>query len=243
MNRMGRITAGILILVVGVTGAAAAAVPGSRAMGYLSLGLNRVDTSDFQARLDRTGLGYPRQPRDHFSVGGGGLFCARRLVIGLEGHALFSSDRNGAGYRTNLSGACGVIQVGYALVSSETFSLYPLIGFGGGAFTWKVQEDIVPGTFEDVIRHPAMGTSLLNASFLLQAALGADYWLPLGRGRGTSSLVLGVRVGYAYSAFGHNWEVQMYDRTLELEGAPEFGINGPFLRLVVGWGGVGRNRA
>ena len=242
MNRIGRGTAGLLILLAGLVATARAEASGSRFMGYLSLGLNRVDASDFQSRLDRTGLGYPRQPRDHFAVGGGGLFCARRLVLGLEGHALFSPDRTGQGYRTNLSGACGVIQVGYALVSSEKFCLYPLLGFGAGAFTWKVQEDLVPGTFEDVIRHPAMGTSLLNASFLLQAALGADYWLPLGVGRGASALVLGVRLGYAYSAYGHNWEVQMYERTLELEGAPEFGINGPFLRLVVGWGGVGRNR-
>jgi hypothetical protein len=241
MKRTLRSMAGILILLIAVGALTWAAGPGMRAMGYLTLGLNRVDPSDFQARLDRTGLGYPRQPRDHLAVGGGGLFCARRLVVGLEGLALFSPDRAGQGYRTSLSGACGVFQVGYALVSSEGFSLYPLLGFGGGAFTWKVQEDVVPGTFEDVIRHPEMGTSLLNASFLVQAALGADVWLPIGRPGGAGRLVLGVRAGYAYSAFGHNWEVQMYDRTLELEGAPQFGINGPFVRLVAGWGGQGRN--
>lgn len=223
--------------------AAWASSPAARGMGYLSLGLDCVNADNFQAALERTGLGYPRQPKDYLSLGGGALFCGRRLVLGIEGFALFSPDRSGADYRTSLSGACGVLQIGYAVLNSGNFTLYPLLGFGGGAFTWKVQRNAVPASFEDVIRAPEMGVSLFNASFLLQAGFGADYWLALGPGeRGTNRVVLGLRVGYSYSPFGRNWEIQLVDRTQELDGAPSFGINGPFLRLVVGWGGVGRTR-
>lgn len=240
-GKMGSALLAILLLTLS---AASASVPAARGMAYFSLGLDRVDNASFQARLDRTGAGYPRQPKDHLSFGGGALFCGRRLVIGIEGLALFSPDRVGAEYRTSLSGACGVIQVGYAVLNSETFTLYPLLGFGGGAFTWKVQRNVVPTSFEETIRAPEMGVSLFNASFLLQAALGADYWLALGPGgQGTSRVVLGLRLGYSYSPFGHNWEIQLVDRTQELDGAPDFGINGPFLRIVVGWGRVGRTQS
>jgi len=175
-------------------------------------------------------------------IGAGGLFCSRRLVVGIEGFGLLSPQRAGGGYRTSLSGAYGIFQLGYALINDERFTLYPLLGFGGGALTWKMQRDVVPSSFEDVIERPEMGASLLNASFILQAALGADYWLRLAQGEGGAScLVIGLRLGYAYSPFGHNWELQMSEQASELAGAPTLGITGPFLRLVAGWGRLGRD--
>jgi len=237
--RRGLIMMGLVSVLAGGIGAA----PSSRGMGYFCLGLSRVDSGDLQARLDRTGLGYPAQPRDYLALGGGGLFCGRGLVIGGEGLALISSDQVGGGLRTNLTGAFGVFQVGYSLINSGRWTVYPLIGFGGGAFTWTIQREAVPDSFEDVIRNPETGSSLLNASFLLQAALGVDHWIPLHAGeRGTSCLVIGMRLGYSYSPFGDNWEIELHDQAVELGGAPELGVTGPFLRLVIGWGGTGRSR-
>jgi opacity protein-like surface antigen len=222
---------------------APAFAPATRAMGYFSLGLHVNDMKEFQSRLDRSGVGYPAEAKNYLVIGGGGLFCGRRLVVGGEGFGLISPQRAGGGYRTSLSGGYGIVQVGYAVINAERFTLYPLLGFGGGAFTWRVQRDVVPSSFEETIERPEMGVSLLNASFILQAALGADYWLRLGQGdRGTSCLVIGLRLGYTYSPFGDNWELQMYDQASELAGGPTLGITGPFLRLVVGWGGLGRNR-
>jgi opacity protein-like surface antigen len=222
---------------------ALALTPATRAMGYLSLGVHVNDMSEFQSRLDLSGVGYPAEAKNDLAIGAGGLFCSRRLVVGVEGFGLISPERAGGGYRTSLSGTCGVFQLGYAFINTERFSLYPLLGFGGGAFTWKVQRDVAPSSFEDVIEHPEMGVSLLNASFILQAALGADYWIKLGQGeRGTRCLVIGLRLGCTYSPFGNNWEVQMSDQPSELAGAPRLGITGPFLRLVVGLGNLGRDR-
>ncbi|MCJ7612676.1 MAG: hypothetical protein MUP19_10480 [Candidatus Aminicenantes bacterium] len=242
---MKKIAQGLMILCVlwAVAGPAWALAPAGRGMGYFSLGLSRVDRGDLQARLDRTGLGYPLQPRDYLALGGGGLFCGRRLVIGGEGLALISSDRVGGGIRTSLTGGFGVFQVGYALVNTENWTIYPLLGFGGGAFTWIIQREEIPDSFEDVIWNPETGSSLLNASFLLQAALGVNHWIRLhSSDRGSSCLVVGLRIGYSYSPFGDNWEIEMHDQALELSGAPELGMTGPFVRLVIGWGGVGRNR-
>jgi hypothetical protein len=242
---MQRTPAGILgpaLLLVAVS--AFGSAPMSRGMGYFAFGLNHLETGDFQARLDRTGLGYPLQPRNFATVGGGGLFCARGLVVGAEGFVLLGPGRTGGGYRTSLTGALGVFHVGYAIVNTDTLTLYPLLGFGAGAMTWKVRRDFVPASFEDAIREPESGSALFNASFFLQASLGADYWIKLGApGSAAGSLVVGLRLGYGYSPFGDNWEIQMYDRTHELEGAPELGQTGPFLRVVLGWGAVSRRRS
>jgi hypothetical protein len=60
--------------------------------------------------------------------------------------------------------------------------------------------------------------------------------------RGTSCAVVGLRLGYTYSPFGDSWEILTAGQALEVKGGPELGITGPFVRLVVGWGGIGRNR-
>jgi hypothetical protein len=243
--RMKKLTHTLILAaaVVLLAGRALGFAPATRAMGYFSLGFHVNDMKDFQARLDHSGLGYPVQAKSFLSIGGGALFCSRGLVVGGEGLALICPGRAGGGYRTSLSGAYGLIQVGYAVVNAERFTLYPLLGFGGGAFTWRVQRDIVPASFEETIVRPEMGASLLNASFVLQAVLGADYWLSLGHGdRRTGCLVIGLRLGYTYSPYGGNWELQMHDQASELSGGPTLGITGPFLRLVMGWGGLGRGR-
>lgn len=231
----------MLVLFFAGTVAGRAAVPATRAMGYLSLGLNGASAGEFQGRLDAAGPGYPAQPGSELAVGGGALFFARRLVLGLEGLLLSSAQRVGPAYTTTISGASGVIQVGFALVDSRSLALYPLVGFGAGAFTWKARQNSAPAGFDEVVLNPALGVSLLNASFLLQGGLGADYWLSFDRtGQGTGALVIGLRLGYSYSPYGRNWEVEMGQGSQELAGAPRFGMTGPFLRLVVGWGGTSR---
>ncbi len=243
MKRSGMVLTAVAVL-LGSLSPARASTPDVRGMGYLSIGLSHVRAGALQGRLDRTGLGYPSQPANHVSLGGGAAYFSRNLVLGLEGFVLLSPLRTGASFRTSLSGLGGVLQVGYALVKTDRFALFPLIGFGGGAFTWKAQRQTIPSSFEDVIRGPELGVSLLNASFLLPGALGADYWFPFNSAeRPTGAIVIGLRVGYAYSPFGGNWEVGMVKETLELEGAPRFGINGPYLRLVIGGGGIGRIRS
>jgi len=224
-------------------GQALASAPAGRGMGYFTLGLSRVDRDDLQARLDRTGLGYPLQPRNFLALGGGGLFYGRKLVVGGEGLALVSSDQVAGGIRTSLTGAYGVFHLGYALINSERWTVTPLLGFGGGAFSWVIQREDVPESFEDVIRSPETGSSLVNASFLLQASLGVDHWVSLSASaRGASCLVIGLRVGYSYTPLADKWEIELHDQALELSGSPELGMTGPFLRLVIGWGGIGRGR-
>jgi hypothetical protein len=232
-----------LALLAVSAGLASASAPTGRGMAYLDFGLHLNRMGDFQSYLDRSDMGYPTLAKTYWTLGGGGLFIGRSLVVGLEGVCLLSRERAAGGHQSELGGAFGLLQIGYALINSDRLTLYPLIGAGGGAFTWHVQSDVRPESFEDAILYPEKGSSLLNASFILQAALGADYWVRMKSGdRGTSCVVVGLRLGYTYSPFGDNWELLTADQALELKGGPELGITGPFFRLVVGWGGIGRNR-
>lgn len=234
---------GLVIFLAAVSAGQASAAGTGRGMLYFDFGLHSNRMGDFQSYLDRSALGYPTLAKTFWTVGGGGMFMGRGLVVGLEGVCLLDRRRAANGRASELGGAFGVLQVGYTLIESERFTLYPLLGLGGGAFSWRVQNEVRPESFEDAIRDPEKGSSLLNASFILQAALGADYWIRVKSGeRATGYIVIGLRLGYAYSPFGRNWELLTADQAVELADGPMLGITGPFVRLVIGCGGIGRNR-
>ena len=54
--------------------------------------------------------------------------------------------------------------------------------------------------------------------------------------KGKGGMVLGVRAGYTFSPFKGDWNMD----DLEISGAPETGITGPYIRLMIGGGGFGK---
>jgi hypothetical protein len=215
-----------------------------RGMGYFSLGLHKVNLDDFQDRLNRSRIGYPEHSGNFLSIGGGGFFCGRRWLIGGEGFALLGSKETEGSYWSGLSGGYGLAQFGYLLYQSEDLTFYPIFGLGGGMFSWKIQKASVPTDFDDLIASPEMGVSLNSSSFLLQAALGADYWIRTGGSsrRGGFCIVIGVRAGYTFAPAGNDWEVELEDRNVKLENGPDLGLTGPFVRVIIGFGGTGARR-
>lgn len=147
------------------------------------------------------------------SLGGGGHFQRGRLLFGGEGHGLIGVV--GGDSPVTLSGAYGFACAGGVLVSGPHFSLHALLGVGGGAVT---------------VRGGDAGTSAETpGGLLLDGALGVDYRIinPFDRG-GRGFVLIGLRGGYTFARYDGNWTVGA---------GSDFGLTGPYLRLMIGAGG------
>lgn len=89
-------------------------------------------------------------------------------------------------------------------------------------------------SFDDVLKDPKRGATLTSGGFLINLALGMDYYLKMGENEeGHGGFLLGVRAGYTLAPSKGGWD--MYSN--ELSDAPEISMTGFFIRIIFGGGG------
>lgn len=205
-------------------------------VGYFMTGLRWLDTAPLSDRL--VAAGYPEVGSRFLSLGGGGYGLVGRWLLGGEGHALSSTgaELRRGDLRAELTGGYGLFRAGYVVFLSESLSVYPMVGFGGGGMglTISSRQD---STFDDVLANPVGQVTLSKGGLLLDAGVGAEFRIRLG---GTESdhgfVLLGVRAGYLFFlSLMDDWETGGGGT---VTGAPDFGLSGPGVQLLVGFGGM-----
>lgn len=179
---------------------------------------------------------------DQFQMGmgiGGGGFLGNynHWVFGLEGYRFaMGSDVKRNDWDVDLSGQYFLLRFGYAAVQKNGWQFYPMIGLGGGSSTLTISNSKADTSFEYVLLGPRRSTTMSNGYIVLDAALAFDYrfsFFENNDGTRAHGLVLGAKLGYSYTPYNTNWELSGAD----IEGGPDFGVNGPYLKFVIGWGG------
>lgn len=203
--------------------------------GYFMFGGSTIDIDPLNSELESKG--YSTHSDNFGSFGGGGHIIINRMIIGGEGHALVGEEEESViargSFKTSLSGFYGFFDVGYLIHSKHDLNVYPLIGIGGGAMSLKIG----PDSFDDILENPRRGAELSAGGFLLNAALGTDYLMRLWKDeKGEGGLVFGLRIGYTFAPAKGGWEMD----GITLSGDPEMGITGPYFRLMIGAGGIGK---
>ncbi len=213
-------------------------IPGIRlkgVMGYFMTGGNKLDIKSLNSRLKNNG--HSNISDEFISIGGGGHVIINKVIIGGEGHWLIGKEETGGGYNNSINSGYGLLNLGYLIYSTPKLRVYPLIGLGGGGSRLKIAEKETSRSFDDVLDNPKRRTELFTGSFLLNLAIGTDYLLKLTENEmGEGGLVFGIRAGYTFSPLKGDW----YQGSTELSGAPEMGITGPYLRLMIGFGGIAK---
>jgi hypothetical protein len=206
--------------------------------GYFMIGGNQLDMDDLNRRLMANG--FTRFSDDYISLGGGGhAIVNERIIIGGEGHALLGRTKSSTvvnvDYGSKLSAGYGFFDLGYVVLRSGGFDAYPLLGIGGGGISMNFVESEV-GSFDDVLQNPSRGSKLSTWDLLVSVGFGMDHLYVLGGNeQGEGGLVLGLRAGYIFSPFEGDWKFEGET----LPGGPDFGITGPYIRLMIGGGGWG----
>ncbi len=206
------------------------------AMGYAMFGKSTIDLKDLNAKLE--GKGYSKISDNFFSVGGGGHgIIKNRIIIGGEGHGLLGEEVTSGNYKNSINIAYVFFNLGYIVYSIKELRVYPLLGFGGGGMNLKIVEKLTSLSFDNILDDPRRGIQISTGGFLFNLALGMDYLLKLGEDEeGRAGMSLGLRVGYTLSPFKGSWKMD----EIEISGAPEIGITGPYIRLMIGGGGIGK---
>ncbi len=203
--------------------------------GYLMLGGSKLDIDALNDRLaSKASASFSDE---FFSIGGGFLRKKNNnWLFGIEGHVLLVEEQDyeiqNVNHKASLTAAYGFLDVGYALVSSGGLNIYPLIGFGGGG-TWL---QIGKNNFDDILEDPERNASLTGGTFMFNFALGSDYLIKVKEyEKDEAGIVLGFRVGYTYSPWNGGWWTDM----ISIEGGPKAEMTGPYLRVMIGFGGKG----
>ncbi len=202
-------------------------------MGYSVFGNSMIDIENLNAKLASNG--YTKLSESYFCVGGGGhSIINKRWIIGGEAYSLLGDDITSTNFKASTYIFQGFANIGYIFLAKKGLSVYPLIGLGGGAMKLTFSEKEATYSFDDVLIDPKRGTTLTAGGFLINLALGADYYLKLGENEeGSGGFLLGVRAGYILAPAQGGWD--MYDN--ELSGAPQISMTGPFVRIIFGGGG------
>lgn len=237
MDNNGRITvmAAALTLVL-TAGAAEAQVTGDppppESQGYMLIGGMSLDMDGLNRSLGAQGFG--DLEGETLSIGAGGHVLFGRWVLGAEGFGLFPREAEAAGgdWIARVSGGGGVVNTGYAVLRTRQTSVYPMLGLGAGALTLELSESGTP-TFDQVLADPRRGSTLNRVLMIVQPAVGLDHFVPAGEVDGMlAGVLLGVRIGYTFTPLTSDW----YLDTARLAGSPEQGMEGAFIRIVIGGG-------
>lgn len=203
-------------------------------MGYSMFGRSTLDIEALNSRLE--GKGYSSMSKTFFTVGGGCHWIFNnRVIIGGEVHTLLGEEATSGNYKNSINVSYGFFNIGYSVYRKKQFNFYPVVGLGGGTMNLKIGEKPAPLSFDDVLDNPERSVELWTGGFLLSLAVGMDYLLILGENeKGKGGLVFGLRAGCTLSPFKKSgWVLE----DIDIPGAPEMGITGPFIRLMFGGGG------
>ncbi len=242
MNRNRRLIAAAVTLAA-VTFAAAtfgaapalaqdSGVGGPEARAYLMVGGVGFDLDGINGAL--AGRGFDEVSGNMVSVGGGGHVVLGRWIVGGEGFGLMprESDTPAGDWGARVSGGGGLVNLGFTAVRVGGTSIYPLIGVGAGALSLEMSERTSP-TFDQVMANPGRGSSLTQVTMLVQPAIGLDHFVPVGTADGfLAGFVVGVRAGYTFAPTTSDW----YLDTMRLPGGPKQGMEGAFVRVMIGGG-------
>jgi opacity protein-like surface antigen len=211
---------------------------------FFQIGGMRGEYDELSDELIAAGFEAPR--RNSITLGGGGYRLYRNFLVGGEGHAVLSqSQSTTTGRQTGLNAGYGMLNIGYAMLRTERWIIYPLGGVGGGALQVDLRDrngtglgpDVNDPTWEEVMADPGHRSRLNRVGLVTSVGMGIDFVARSPRSGSTGGFLVGVRAGYLFNPASGNW--RLYDE--EVTGGPEARLAGPFFKVSFGGGGT-RNR-
>jgi len=206
----------------------------SGGMGYSLFGRNTIGLGDLNEQL--TNKGYSELSESFFLVGGGGhAILNSKWIIGGEGYSLLGDEVTTSNFNSSIMLTCAFFDVGYIVYSIKDLRVYPLVGFGVGGMNLKIAEDVESLSLDEVLDNPRRGVELSTTGALLNLSIGVDYLVNFsGNAQERGGILLGIRAGYMVSPFKGSWTMD----DVELSGAPEASMTGPYIRILFGGGAV-----
>jgi hypothetical protein len=208
----------------------------SGGLGYLMIGYTGLDLGNMNSLFKEYGC--PELSNSSFTFGGGGHFILKNFIIGGEGHGISGSKSSNTNYDLRMGGGYGFFNLGYLIYRNPGMNIYPLLGFGGGGSTIGITDKSkILENFDDLLENPARESDITNGGFMMNFSIGADFFVLASKSENASGgWIMGIKAGYIYNVSGNDW----YFNNEKITGSPNAGISGPYVRLTIGGGGIGK---
>lgn len=207
--------------------------PVDAGQGAFQVGIMTLDLSELNTAL--AAASFPRFKNQFLTLGGSGYGVRGRWLIGGEGTALIGTDQSTASglFTLSANGGFGMFRIGYNLSTSQSFDLFPTVGFGAGGVGVVIRGRSAP-TFTDVLTTPARSSSLSSGGFVLGAGVTSNLRIRFAEEQADSTeggLLVGVSVGYVLQPASSSWKL---DQTNSVAGGPAFKLQGLYVRCSLG---------
>lgn len=173
------------------------------------------------------------------SHGGGAHIILSKIILGGSGYGLTgfrTASDNGS--TLSVGGGYGLLNVGYQLFTSNGFSLYPMLGIGGGGMSINSS---IPLNKLFGLRTSGDIYTMETSQVVLDLGLAADYLIDFnGDPDEDSGVLVGVKLGFIFVPSPAQW--QSNRQILGGSLLPAISAQGPYFSLSLG-GGTQRGRA
>lgn len=128
----------------------------------VGLGYIKFDFADLDARMASAGL--PRAASSAATLGINSDIRFGSLLLGFGFQSLITQQHSDSSYRTSLGGSYTMADIGFAVVNTKSWSVYPIAGLGANAMRVLVREQ-GEFTFDEGLARPSrqLGMSGLGA--------------------------------------------------------------------------------
>lgn len=117
--------------------------------------------------------GYGTIDSTFMTIGGGGYgIIKNRTIVGGSGFFIFPNKSESVNATAEVKGGYGFFEVGYGIISTDKFKMFPMLGIGGGSMKMNLMPRYSGSpNFQDILNDPQRMTELSSASFAIQVAM------------------------------------------------------------------------
>lgn len=198
---------------------------------FFNSGYQHSDLSPLNAALQKQNYS-PLGP-NLWSSGGAMQLVAWRMIYEVEGQVAIHAPINNPDYQAMVMTGNSFFNVGYEFKPVKALRIYPLLGIGASFLDVSFTRRSRLPSFDEFLSNPGWNGKINNTLFALNVGVGLELQGWLGS--------VGLRGGYIFHPMGSSWwgtgsseDQNTKDPTL-LSNGPEMALNGPYLKLVVGF--------
>lgn len=185
----------------------------------IGVGYVKFDFADLDARMAAAGL--PRAASAAVTVGLNSDIRYGSLLLGLGFQSLITQRHSDAAYRTSLAGRYTMADVGFAVVNSKSWSIYPVAGVGATAMSVYVREQ-GDFTFDEGLARPSRQLGMSGLGALGHGGILIERRLH----RGDAEYAIALRAGMTRGFGSQAWTSDMG----KANGGPS-GLRSSYVRL------------
>ncbi|MFN8671175.1 MAG: hypothetical protein U0457_03715 [Candidatus Sericytochromatia bacterium] len=165
--------------------------------------------------------GYPSFTGNAYYWGTGSRNISGNIVTGSETNTVLETNvlRDNKIHSSYISGKfSSILNVGYTVYNSENFNIYPLVGLGLGAEYLDFYKKPSSTNFEDILKNPENGSSLINTTFVSDIGLAMDYVVRFGK----KDKPVGITLGFSLKEY-------------KLVNTPDLNSSGFYIKMFAGY--------